>query len=98
MDEPTGQTGRPTRREYLTYGGVGGALLAIQEGRFYPGGNPVQGPLANRFQLEMTAKQLYPEQFGAWLDYEQGDPYPAFDADERLFDRDRVADIVVGGE
>ncbi len=75
---------------------VGGELSAIQEGRFYPGGTPTQGPLMNLFQLEMTAKQLYPEQFGVWPAYEQGDPYPEFDEAERLFDRERVAAIITG--
>jgi hypothetical protein len=50
----------------------------------------------NLFQLEMTAKQLYPERFGEWPDYEHGDPYPEIPAEERLFDRQRVADIVTG--
>jgi hypothetical protein len=48
----------------------------------------------NLFQLEMTAKQLYLEQFGAWPEYEAGAPYPDIPTDERLFDRERVAAIV----
>ena len=76
---------------------VGGELTAIEDDRFYAGGHPVQGPLMNLFQLEMTAKQLYPEQFGEWPGYEQGDPYPEIPEGERLFDRERVAEIV-GGE
>ena len=30
----------------------------------------------NLFQLEMTAKQLYPDRFGEWPGYSSGDPYP----------------------
>ncbi|GAB7095027.1 ABC transporter substrate-binding protein [Halolamina litorea] len=76
---------------------VGGDLTASQNGRIYAGGHPVQGPLMNLFQLEMTAKQLYPEQFGEWPGYTQGESYPEIPEGERLFDRQRVADIV-GGE
>jgi hypothetical protein len=47
----------------------------------------------NLFRLEMTAKQLYPDQFGEWPGYVNGEPYPE---DEQLFDRQRVADIVRG--
>ncbi|WP_224450310.1 ABC transporter substrate-binding protein [Haloprofundus salilacus] len=75
---------------------VGSQLTAVQNGRVYPSGNPVQGPLMNLFQLEMTAKQLYPEQFGQWPGYENGDPYPEIPESERLFDRQRIADIVAG--
>lgn len=42
----------------------------------------------------MTAKQLYPEQFDAWPDYENGNSYPEFGADEQLFDHQRVADTI----
>ncbi|WP_224270898.1 ABC transporter substrate-binding protein [Haloprofundus salinisoli] len=75
---------------------VGGQLTAVRNDRVYPSGNPVQGPLMNLFQLEMTAKQLYPEQFGEWPGYETGEPYPEIPESERLFDRRRVADIVAG--
>jgi hypothetical protein len=44
----------------------------------------------------MTAKQLYPDQFGAWPEYESGDDYPEFGADEQLFDHRRVADVLAG--
>ncbi|MFC7205446.1 ABC transporter substrate-binding protein [Haloferax namakaokahaiae] len=74
---------------------VGGELSAVKNGRVYPSGNPVQGPIMNLFQLEMTAKQLFPEQFGEWPEYEGG-AYPEIPEDEQLFDRQRVADIVAG--
>jgi len=40
---------------------VGSELTAVQNDRVYNSGTPTQGPLTNRFQLEMTAKQLSPE-------------------------------------
>jgi hypothetical protein len=61
----------------------------------YAGGVRNQGPVINLFQLEMTAKQLYPDQFGDWPTY-TGGPYPEIPTDEQLFDRQRVADIING--
>jgi ABC-type Fe3+-hydroxamate transport system substrate-binding protein len=84
-------------RDRLANDSAGSRLTAVQNDRVVPGGMRYQGPLMNLFQLEMTAKQLYPERFGEWPDYESGDPYPEISADERLFDRDRVAEIVTGG-
>jgi hypothetical protein len=55
-----------------------------------------QGPVMNCFQLEMGAKQLYPEQFGEWPAYEDGQAYPEIPEDERLFGRERVANVVLG--
>ncbi|GAA0214711.1 ABC transporter substrate-binding protein [Halobaculum roseum] len=75
---------------------VGSELSAVRNDRVYPQGTRWQGPLMNLFQLEMTAKQLYPEEFGAWPEYENGDTYPEFGADERLFDHRRVADVIAG--
>ncbi|OIB57476.1 ABC transporter substrate-binding protein [Natrialba sp. SSL1] len=75
---------------------IGSRLSAVETDRVVAGGMRYQGPLMTLFQLEMTAKQLYPDQFGAWPTYETGDPYPEIPADEQLFDRDRVAGIVTG--
>jgi len=75
---------------------IGGELSAVQNDRVYPQGTRWQGPLMNLFQLEMTAKQLYPEQFGQWPADEDGDAYPEFSSDEQLFDHQRVADIIDG--
>ncbi|EJN57666.1 ABC transporter substrate-binding protein [Halogranum rubrum] len=75
---------------------VGGELAAVQNNRVYPQGTRWQGPLMNLFQLEMTAKELYPEQFGAWPEYTDGDLYPEFAADEQLFDHQRVEEIING--
>jgi ABC-type Fe3+-hydroxamate transport system substrate-binding protein len=74
-----------------------GELSAVQNDRVYVQGTRWQGPLMNLFQLEMTAKQLYPDAFGAWPAYENGDTYPAFDESERLFDHERVADVIADG-
>nr|WP_193788384.1 ABC transporter substrate-binding protein [Haloferax mucosum] len=70
-------------------------LSAVQNERIYTQGGRNQGPLMNLFQLEMTAKQLYPEQFGEWPTYTEG-AYPEIPEDEQLFDRQRVADIING--
>ncbi|WP_207212714.1 ABC transporter substrate-binding protein [Halogeometricum borinquense] len=71
-------------------------ITAVEEGQVYVQGTRRQGPLLNLFQLEMTAKQLYPDQFGEWPGYTNGEPYPEIPTDEQLFDRQRVADIVSG--
>ena len=74
---------------------VGSELTAVQNDRLYVSGNPRQGPLMNLFQLEMTAKQFYPDQFGEWPGYTT-DAYPEIPDSEQLFDRQRVADIITG--
>jgi iron complex transport system substrate-binding protein len=63
---------------------VGSELTAVQNGRVYRGGYLRQGPIHNLFLTERAAKQLYPDEFGEVT------------SDERLFDRQRVADIVNG--
>jgi len=83
-------------RQVLADHPVGRDLTAVQNDRVHAQGMRYQGPIMNLFQLEMTAKQLYPQQFGAWPTYEDGDPYPEIPEDEQLFDRQRVADIVRG--
>lgn len=75
---------------------AGRKLTAIQNDRLYPSGMRYQGPIMNLFQLEMTAKQLYPDQFGQWPDYTSGNPYPEIPADEQLFDRGKLAGIISG--
>ncbi|WP_396613465.1 ABC transporter substrate-binding protein (plasmid) [Haloferax sp. S1W] len=74
---------------------VASEVSAVKNDRIYAQGARYQGPILNLFQTEMTAKQLYPELFGAWPTYETG-PYPEIPADEQLFDRQRVADIITG--
>lgn len=63
-------------------------LTAFREGRVYPGGTPLQGPIFYLFQLEMAAKQIYPEIFGPYRDDQQYSPQ------EQLFDRTLVAKIL----
>jgi len=83
------------RREAFETDPVAAEIIAVRNGRMYPQGARYQGPVLNLFQLEMTAKQLYPEQFGEWPRYDEG-PYPEIPEDEQLFDRQRVADIING--
>jgi hypothetical protein len=83
-------------RQTLAEDSVGGDLSAVRNDRVYAQGMRYQGPLMNLFQLEATAKQLYPDQFGAWPGYEAGESYPEISDGERLFDRERVARIVRG--
>jgi len=83
------------RRDLFESDSVTAEITAVQEDRVYPQGARYQGPILHLFQLEMTAKQLYPEQFGEWPSYEEG-PYPDLPENEQLFDRKRVADIING--
>ncbi|WP_135828087.1 ABC transporter substrate-binding protein [Halorussus halobius] len=74
---------------------VGRQIRAVENDRVYAQGARYQGPILNLFQLEMTAKQLYPDAFGEWPTYTEG-PYPEIPDEEQLFDRDRVADVING--
>ena len=85
-------------RETLENHSVGSQLSAVRNDRVYAQGMRYQGPIMNLFQLEMTAKQLYPDRFGEWPEYADGQPYPEIPADERLFDRTKVAEAVAGGD
>ncbi|WP_080505215.1 ABC transporter substrate-binding protein [Halorubrum aethiopicum] len=76
---------------------VGADLAAVENDRLHAQGMRYQGPIMNLFQIEMTAKQLYPETFGEWPRHEDGDGYPDLPEDERLFDRERVAGIINEG-
>lgn len=76
--------------ELLRTDPVGKQLTAVKNGRLYPGGTGSQGPIINLFQTEMLAKQLYPDEFGAWHGLGE------IPANERLFDRQRLADIING--
>lgn len=69
---------------------VGKELSAIRNDRVYVGGTPMQGPIFNLFQLENAAQQIYPGEFG---EFQGATRTPD---DQRLFDRERVADIVNG--
>lgn len=71
---------------------LGSQLTAVEGGRVYPGPYFQQGPIVNLFQTELTARQLYPDEFGEF------DPerFPDVPKGEQLFDRQRVADIING--
>ncbi|MFC7138573.1 ABC transporter substrate-binding protein [Halosimplex aquaticum] len=86
----------PDAKQSIRDHSVGSELTAVQNDRLYASGNPRQGPLMNLFQLEMAAKQFYPERFGEWPGYSADEPYPEIPEDEQLFDRQRVADIISG--
>jgi ABC-type Fe3+-hydroxamate transport system substrate-binding protein len=88
-------TSMPDTRAALESDPVAAEITAVREGRVHPQGARYQGPILNLIQLEMTAKQLYPQEFGEWPTYEEG-PYPELPAEERLFDRERVARAILG--
>ncbi|KOX92627.1 ABC transporter substrate-binding protein [Haloarcula rubripromontorii] len=83
-------------RRRLAAHSVGKELAAVKDNRVYAHGMRYQGPIMNLFQIEMTAKQLYPDVFGEWPTYENEDHYPEIPPDEQLFSRDRVAKIITG--
>ncbi|WP_323174552.1 ABC transporter substrate-binding protein [Natrialba sp. PRR66] len=89
------ETDMATLRTELREHAVGQELAAVENDRVYAQGARYQGPILNLFQIEMTAKQLYPDRFGDWPTYEAG-AYPEIPDDEQLFDRQRVADIITG--
>jgi len=59
---------------------VASELRAVRNDRVIYGGMTYQGPIINLFQTERAARGLYPDEFGG----------------ERLFDRERVSEIVNG--
>ncbi len=93
--EMMGHSGIEDIRSTFEENPVAQQLSAVTNDRVYAGGVRNQGPVINLFQLEMTAKQLYPGQFGDWPTY-TGGSYPEISTEERLFDRQRVADIING--
>jgi len=84
-------------REKLENHSLGSTLTAVENDRVYPAGMRYQGPIMNLFQTEMGAKQLYPEVFGEWPRYEDGQPYPELPESEWLFDRNEVASVLQNG-
>jgi ABC-type Fe3+-hydroxamate transport system substrate-binding protein len=84
-------------RETVSNHPVGQELTAVQNDRVYASGAAWhQGPIMTMFGLEMTAKQLYPDAFGEWPGYVDGEPLPEIPDDEQLFDRQRLAEIING--
>lgn len=64
---------------------IGQKLSAFKNNRVYPGGILMQGPIFYCFQLEMAAKQIYPEVFGEWHQDHK------YSKDEELFDREKLS-------
>lgn len=87
MAREASDAGSPTRRE----DSVGQQLTAVQNDRLYRGGTSYQGPVINLFQTEAAAKQFYPETFGEWNGLDT-----LANEGERLFDHQRVADVIDG--
>jgi len=86
---------RAFREQYVTpmeNDPIGSKLTAVRNDDVYPGQYGEQGPLVNLLQTEMVAQQLYPEEFGAF----EPETFPAVPEENQLFDRQRVADIVMG--
>lgn len=75
---------RETVVRYMEDHPVARELSAVQNSRVYRGGPLKQGPIHNLFLTERAARQVYPDEFGEVTD------------GERLFDRQRVADIING--
>jgi iron complex transport system substrate-binding protein len=71
---------------------VGSELTAVQEGRVFQGTYSESGPIGQLFNIELLAKQLYPDQFGS---FEERETF-LNDPTNTLFDRQRVRDIVNG--
>lgn len=67
---------------------IGQKLNAIKNDKIFPGGTPLQGPLTYLFQIEMAAKQIYPEIFGKW------NPSHVYPKEEQLFDRNELKRIL----
>jgi ABC-type Fe3+-hydroxamate transport system substrate-binding protein len=70
---------------------VASQITAVKNDRLHIGGTGLHGPLFNLFQIEMTAKQVYPDRFGEYPGVGESVPEA-----ERLFDRQRVSEIVNG--
>lgn len=87
VDDATVQSTIEAARDHDTLG----ELQAVQAGNVLRTGGQYMGPIVDLFSAEALAKQLYPEAFGEWPGAVGDVP-----AEERLFDRQRVADVVNG--
>ncbi len=65
-------------RQRLETDAAGSELTAVKNERVLASGMRYQGPIMNLFQLEMTAKQLYPERFGECPATRSASPIPRF--------------------
>lgn len=66
-------------------------LTAVQEGNVIRSGGQYMGPIVDMFSTEAVAKMVYPEQFGEWPG-----SVGELSEEERLFDRQRLLDIING--
>lgn len=71
---------RNTVMSYLRTQNIASQLTAVENGDVYRAGGLYQGPIINLFLIERLGHQLYSDTFGS----------------DRLFDRQRVANIVKG--
>ncbi|WP_049921453.1 ABC transporter substrate-binding protein [Halopiger djelfimassiliensis] len=69
----------------------GQQLTAVQNGNVVRTGGQYMGPIVDLYSTEALAKQVYPERFGEWPG-----PISEIPEDERLFDRQRLAEIING--
>jgi ABC-type Fe3+-hydroxamate transport system substrate-binding protein len=69
---------------------VGRELTAVKNDRLYATGSALQGPIMNLFQVELSARQIYPDLFG-----QPPEPGNVSGLGE-MFDIQRVADIING--
>ncbi|MFD1600609.1 ABC transporter substrate-binding protein [Halobellus rarus] len=83
-------------RETVLDNSLADEIPALRDERYYPSGYGMQGPIMSLFNLEMTAKQLYPDQFGEWPGFGSGEAYPEIPEREHLFDRQAAVDIING--
>ncbi|MDS0261203.1 ABC transporter substrate-binding protein [Haloarcula sp. S1CR25-12] len=72
---------RETYLSFLREDATASQLTAVQNGDVYPAGGMYQGPISNLSKTERAARQLFGEEFGE---------------NERLYDRQRLGDIVSG--
>lgn len=72
---------RDTYLTFLQEHDTASQLTAVQNGDVYPAGGMYQGPIINLSKTERAAKQLFPDKFAR---------------NERLYDRQRIADIRSG--
>ncbi|UPW02240.1 ABC transporter substrate-binding protein [Halorussus gelatinilyticus] len=73
---------RSTYLDFLRNHDTASTLTAVRNGDVYSAGSMYQGPIMNLSKTERAAKQLFPDEF---------------DCDEKLYDRQRIADIRSGG-
>ncbi|GAD52527.1 hypothetical protein MBEHAL_1287 [Halarchaeum acidiphilum MH1-52-1] len=64
-------------------------LSAVQNGNVIRSGGQYMGPIVDLFSTEAVAKQVYPDTFGEWPG-----PVGEVPEDERLFDRQRLLDVI----